>query len=91
MSEYRILILKKAEDDLVWFRKNDRRSYLKCFDLLRSITTSPREGIGKPERLKYFEEQEVYSRRVNQKDRIVYVIYEKVKEIDITSCKGHYD
>jgi toxin YoeB len=49
----------------------------------------PRNGTGKPERLKYFE-KEVYSRRINQKDRLVYTIYESVKEIDITSARGHY-
>ena len=49
----------------------------------------PRVGAGKPERLKHFD-KEVYSRRINHKDRIVYTIYESIKEIDITSYKGHY-
>jgi len=35
----------------------------------------PRSGTGKPERLKYFE-REVYSGRL--------------KEVDISSCRGHY-
>ena len=91
MSSYRVLILEQAEKDLIWLRKNDRKSYVKCFDLLRAISQEPRKGIGKPERLKYFSGSEVYSRRINQKDRIVYVIYESEKEIDITSCRGHYD
>lgn len=51
---------------------------------------NPREGIGKPERLKYFEE-EVYSHRLNQKDRMIYTIYEEVKEIDVSSFRGHYE
>ena len=50
----------------------------------------PREGRGKPERLKYFE-KEVYSRRVNHKDRLIYTIYDELKEIDITSFRGHYN
>ncbi len=54
---YKILILKAAEDDLGWFRKNDRNSYLKCFDLIRDISSRPREGIGKPEKLKYFKKR----------------------------------
>lgn len=86
---YKILIHQNAHEDLQWFRKNDKNSYIKSFDLLREISVNPREGTGKPERLKYFE-NEVYSRRVNQKDRIVYTIYEHVGEIDITSCRGHY-
>jgi toxin YoeB len=49
----------------------------------------PRKGTGKPERLKYFE-KEVYSRRVNQKDRLIYTVYESIKTVDISSCRGHY-
>jgi len=51
---------------------------------------NPRVGTGKPERLKYFE-KEVYSRRVNHKDRLIYTIYEDLKEIDITSFRSHYE
>lgn len=87
---YKINILKNANNDLSWMRKNDKNSYIKAFDLIREIADSPRDGTGKPERLKYFE-KEVYSRRVNQKDRIVYTIYESLKEIDISSCRGHYE
>ncbi len=86
---YKILILKKADSDLDWFRKNDKQSYIKCFDLVRDTAEHPREGLGKPERLKYFEE-EVWSRRVNDTDRMVYTIYESYKEIDVSSFKGHY-
>ena len=86
---YKITILKNAEEDLVWFRKNDKQSYVKCFDLVRGTAKTPREGIGKPERLKYFENI-VYSRRVNLEDRMIYTIYEDKKEIDISSFKGHY-
>ncbi|MFK7949794.1 MAG: Txe/YoeB family addiction module toxin [Saprospiraceae bacterium] len=87
---YKLSILPKAESDLAWFKKNDRKSYIKSFDLLRNTLQNPREGIGKPERLKYFEE-EVYSRRVNQKDRMIYTIYEEEKEIDVSSFRGHYE
>lgn len=87
---YKVNILTNADDDLAWFRQNDRTSYLKCFDLVRDVAKNPRIGLGKPERLRYFD-HEVYSRRVNQKDRMVYTIYEKLQEIDISSFRGHYD
>ena len=87
---YKVKILEKAQTDLDWLRRNDRTSYIKCFDLVREIIVHPREGTGKPERLKYFE-KEVYSRRVNQKDRVIYTIYEEIEEIDITSFRGHYN
>ena len=87
---YKITILKNVEDDLIWLRKNDKQSYVKCFDLVRTTAKIPREGNGKPERLKYFENI-VYSRRVNLEDRMIYTIYEDKKEIDISSFKGHYE
>jgi len=49
----------------------------------------PGNGTEKPERLKYFE-KEVYSRRINHKDRLVYTIYEGNKIVDISSVRGHY-
>ncbi|WP_408034121.1 Txe/YoeB family addiction module toxin [Thiorhodovibrio winogradskyi] len=87
---YRIFILDNAQEDLDWLRRNDRASYLKCFDLVRELMKDPRSGAGKPERLRYFE-KEVYSRRVNQKDRMVYTIYESLREVDISSFRGHYN
>ncbi|MCX7112887.1 MAG: Txe/YoeB family addiction module toxin [Proteobacteria bacterium] len=87
---YKIRILENAQKDLDWLRKNDKTSYIKCFDLVREIMNNPRSGTGKPERLRYFE-KEVYSRRVNHKDRLIYTIYESLQEIDISSFRGHYD
>jgi toxin YoeB len=86
---YKINILKNADEDLEWFRKNDKNSYIKCFDLVRELINNPRSGSGKPERLKYFQ-KEVYSRRINLKDRMIYTIYEDKLEIDISSFKNHY-
>jgi len=57
---------------------------------VRSTLIDPRKGIGKPEKLKYFD-QIVFSRRVNLKDRMIYTIYEESKEIDVSSFKGHYE
>ena len=87
---YKIRILENAQEDLNWLRKNDKTSYIKCFDLVREIINDPRNGTGKPERMRYFE-KEVYSRRVNHKDRLVYTIYEVLFEIDISSFRGHYE
>ena len=87
---YKINILKNANEDLNILRRNDKTSYIKVFDLVRELMIEPRIGTGKPERLKYFD-KEVYSRRINHKDRIIYTIYESIKEIDISSCMGHYE
>ena len=87
---WKILILPKAEKELAWFRQHDRKLYIKCFDLLRDVASDPRQGVGKPERLKYFE-REVWSRRVSQEHRLVYVVYSEEKQVEIVSCKSHYE
>lgn len=87
---WKILILPKAEADLAWFRRHNRKLYLKCFDLVRDLADDPRQGIGKPERLKHFE-REVWSRRVSHEHRLIYVIYPQEEQIEIISCKSHYE
>ena len=87
---WRILILRKADKDLSWFRKNNRRLYVKCFDLIREIGLDPKTGTGKPEQLKY-SDREVWSRRVSQEHRLVYVLYPEEELAEIVSCKSHYD
>jgi toxin YoeB len=87
---WKVSILPKAEKDLAWFRQYKKSCYIKCFDLIREIMGNPRKGTGKPERLKFFE-REVWSRRVSHEDRLVYVVYSKEKQVEIVSCKSHYD
>jgi toxin YoeB len=82
-------IKPQAEKDLEWFRENNRQLYSKCFDLIRSLAKDPYTGIGKPERLKYFDEN-AWSRRVSHEHRLVYLVYHKEQEIDLVSFRYHY-
>jgi toxin YoeB len=88
---YKIEFLKAAIVQLAELRKGDKNAYVKCFDLILAIASAPRDGIGKPERLKGYEAEEVYSRRINDKDRILYEIIENELRVEIISCVGHYD
>ncbi|MBF0606319.1 MAG: Txe/YoeB family addiction module toxin [Candidatus Magnetobacterium sp. LHC-1] len=86
---WRLSIKAKAEADLNWFRDNERSLYIKCFDLLAEVAHEPRCGRGKPKRLKYFD-REVWSRRITEERRLVYVIYPDEQLIEIVSCRHHY-
>ena len=55
-----------------------------------NIIASSSEGGTDVFKLKYFE-KEVWSRRVSHEHRLVYVIYSKEHEVDIVSCKSHYE
>ncbi len=88
---YKIAFKALAMEQLTGLRKGDKNTYIKCFDLILAITSSPRTGLGKPERLKGYGEMEAYSRRLNDKDRLVYIIFDETETIEILSCIGHYD
>lgn len=66
----------------------DRKNFLKITKLLYQISRTPFEGEGQPEALKG-NFSGYWSRRINQKDRIIYKVLDN--EIEIFSCKGHYD
>lgn len=56
--------------------------------LITETIRTPRTGTGKPERLKHLG-GEVWSRRITEKDRLVYDIQSDV--ITIIACRFHYD
>ena len=60
----------------------------KINQLLKDIQRSNFEGLGKPEPLKHF--NGYWSRRIDDKNRLVYAIDEQ-KNIILISCKGHYE
>jgi toxin YoeB len=88
---YKIELNQKTFGELATLRKSDKNDYTKCFDLLLAISLNPFEGIGHPERLKYQETEEVWSRKINKKDRIVYAVDKANEIVTILSCVGHYD
>jgi toxin YoeB len=50
----------------------------------------PEIGIGKPEKFKYYDE-ETYSRRIDEYNRLVYRYDKEADLLSIVKCKGHYD
>ncbi|MDR7795523.1 Txe/YoeB family addiction module toxin [Riemerella anatipestifer] len=58
---------------------------------LDEIEINPATGTGKPEQLKGYGERSVYSRRIDQKHRLVYEVFETNKVVRIISAYGHYD
>lgn len=90
MGKYRIEITTKAEEHIAEFKKNNPHNFKRCKQLLSDINNDPRRGIGKPERLKHLYPQEVWTRRIDRANRLVYIVYEADLLISIVSCRGHY-
>lgn len=77
-----------AWDDYLYWQTQDKKTLKKINELLKDIERNGNmEGIGKPEPLSY-DLQGYFSRRINEKDRLVYIATED--EITIISCRYHY-
>lgn len=84
----RLLWDDRAWDEYCSWQTEDRKTLRRINTLLKDITRSPYEGIGKPEPLKD-NLSGWWSRRIDYTNRIVY------RQIDedivvIASCKNHY-
>ena len=72
----------------LYWQIQDRKTLKKINELLEDIRRNgAMKGIGKPERLRY---RPGYSRRIDEKNRLVYDI-EELQNIKIISCRGHYE
>lgn len=78
---------QEFREDLRHWVRNDRKVALRVLDLVDSVLRDPFQGIGKPEPLKYLG-QGVWSRRVTQEHRLVYVVRDG--RIDFLQCRYHY-
>lgn len=78
-----------AWDDYLYWQTQDKKTLKRINQLIKDIERNGcLEGIGQLEALKnnlYGE----YSRRINEKDRLVYHV--ENDRIYIVSCRGHYD
>ncbi len=83
-----IQFVEDAWDEYQYWVSHDKKTLKKINDLLKEIQRTPFEGSGKPEPLKG-EFSGMWSRRINDKDRLVYR-YEN-GTVTVMQCKGHYD
>jgi toxin YoeB len=67
--------------------KEDYQVVEKILLLLRDIQQNPFKGLGKPEPLKR-NYSGYWSRRINEKDRLIYKITNE--NIEIIKCRDHY-
>jgi len=63
----------------------------KAVKLLEELESHPRKGTGLPKPLRNKGDAEIWSRRLNQKDRIIYEIIDSKILVLVFSFIGHYD
>lgn len=90
MGLYLIDFTENAINDLRSHKKSGDKAIMKKIDaLVDELKEHPRSGTGKPEELKY-DLLGYWSRRINQKDRLVYKIEDEKLLVTVLSAIGHY-
>ena len=84
----KLFITSGALEDLEAWSTINPKVLSRIVRLIAETARRPRAGTGKPERLKHLD-GEVWSRRITEKDRLVYDIQHDA--IIIIACRFHYD
>jgi toxin YoeB len=74
-------------EDLKYWVETDRKTAFRIFRLIETIIRDSFQGIGKPEPLKFLGSG-VWSRRITQEHRIVYVVGHE--RVDFVQARYHY-
>ena len=86
----KVLFDEKAWSEFMEFALTDKKMIKRINDLIKDIQRNGLLiGIGNPEQLKHQNQKEVYSRKIDSKNRLVYELDEN-GNLNILQCKGHY-
>ena len=81
---------EKGWEQYVYWQTQDQKTVKKINRLITDIKRNGAlQGIGKPELLRH-DKSGLYSRRIDEANRLVYGI-DEAQNIRIISCKGHYE
>lgn len=83
----KLVFSEQAWEDYLYWQKTDRKTVQRINTLVKEITRTPHEGIGKPEPLKHALSG-YWSRRINNEHRIVYKIADD--SLFIAQLRYHY-
>ena len=87
---YTLILRSQAQKDIDDYKKSGNLILLKKLSLLLiQIQENPYFGTGKPERLRY-KNGNVWSRRIDSKNRLIYSVEQNIVTVEIISAKGHY-
>lgn len=90
MGKYFVDFEPKAKEEIKAHLKSGNKANIKKLEkILIELAQNPFEGIGNPEPLKY-ELSGFWSRKINQKDRMIYKVEEDIVTVFVISAMGHY-
>jgi len=77
----------KGWSDYLYWQSQDKKTLKKVNEIIKDIERNGYDGLGKPEKLKG-NYAGLWSRRIDDKNRLVYRINDST--IEIIRCKTHY-
>ncbi len=72
-------------------KHGNKKLLAKIERFIDELAEHPRTGTGKVERLKHYQDREVYSRRINREHRLIYEVIDDKIIVVLISAYGHYD
>lgn len=82
------IFVDESGEEYIYWQKTNKKIVKRINDLLKDISRTPFNGIGKPEPLKY-KYKGFWSRRIDGEHRLIHQV--KDDEILIAKCRFHYD
>ncbi len=90
MAKYSVEVQKAAQKHLeIHYKSGDKGSIKRINQIFEELSEHPETGIGQPERLK-FGLSGFWSRQINKKDRLIYIIEDNIVTVTVISALGHY-
>ncbi len=86
---YEIEFAEEATKELLKMMKSDVEAYKKFEGLIPELREHPYTGTGKPHQLRHV--NGIWSRRLDKKNRLHYMVNDMTVVVFIVSAMGHYD
>lgn len=72
-------------------KSGQKKVVKKLIQIFNELERDPRTETASPARLRYQGDEEVWSRRIDRKNRLVYLIRDEQLIVLVISMLGHYD
>jgi len=90
MGKYIVVLEPSAENEIKFHLKSGNKAIIKKLEkIIQELMETPYSGIGNPEALKN-NLSGYWSRRISQKDRLIYRVEENIVTVFVIAALGHY-
>lgn len=86
---YNLDFTAESLKDISKIKKSDTPAYKKLLSLLKELEEHPYTGTGHPHQLRHV--SGMWSRKIDKKNRLRYIVNDTTIIVTIVSALGHYD